>query len=98
MDQNEPERALPYLQQAVAAFPQVPLVHEELGRAYSVLNQLPQAQKELETAVSLEPNVANVHFLLGQVYRRFGMMDKAKLEFQRVEELNGTHSSDKPAN
>jgi predicted Zn-dependent protease len=98
MDQNEPERALPYLQQAVAAFPQVPLVHEELGRAYSVLNQLPQAQKELETAVSLEPNVANVHFLLGQVYRRLGMMDKAKLEFQRVEELNGTHSSDNPAN
>jgi tetratricopeptide (TPR) repeat protein len=98
MDQNEPEKAVPYLQQAVAAFPQVPLVHEELGRAYSVLNQLPQAQKELETAVSLEPNVASAHFLLGQVYRRLGMTDKAKLEFQRVEELNGTHSSDKPAN
>jgi tetratricopeptide (TPR) repeat protein len=98
VDESQPEKAVPYLQQAVAAFPQVSLVHEELGRAYSALNQLSEAQKELEVAVSLEPNVASVHFILGQVYRKLGMMDKAKLEFQRVEELDGTHSSDKPGN
>lgn len=98
VDENQPEKAVPYLQQAVAAFPQVSLVHEELGRAYSALNQLSEAQKELEAAVSLEPNVASVHFMLGQVYRRLGMMDKAKIEFQRAEELNGTHSSDNPSN
>lgn len=98
LDENQPEKAVPYLLQAVAAFPQVSLAHEELGRVYSALNQLPEAQQELEKAVALTPNVASVHITLGQVYRKLGMMDKAKIEFQKAEELNGTHSSDKPAN
>jgi tetratricopeptide (TPR) repeat protein len=98
LDENQPEKAVPYLLQAVAAFPQVSLAHEELGRAYSAKNQLPEAQQELEKAVALAPNVASVHFTLGQVYRKLGAMDKAKIEFQKAEELNGTHSSDKPAN
>jgi tetratricopeptide (TPR) repeat protein len=97
LHENQPEKAMPYLLQAVAAFPQVSLAHEELGRTYMVLNQLSEAQQELEKAVSLTPNVASLHFTLGQVYRKLGMMDKAKIEFQRAEELNGTHSSDKPA-
>jgi tetratricopeptide (TPR) repeat protein len=98
LDENQPEKAVPYLLQAVTAFPQVSLAREELGRAYSALNQLPEAQRELEKAVALAPNVASVHFALGQVYRKLGMMDKAKIEFQKAEELNGAHSSDKPSN
>jgi tetratricopeptide (TPR) repeat protein len=96
LDENQPEKALPYLQQAVAAFPEVALAHEELGRVYSALNQLPEAQKELEKAVSLEPEAASVHLMLGQVYRKRGMADKAKSEFQKAQELYGTHASEKP--
>ncbi len=98
LDENQPDKAVPYLLQAVTLFPQVSVAHEELGRAYSALNQLPEAQQELEKAVALAPNVASVHFALGQVYRKLAMMDKAKIEFQKAEELNGTHSSDKPTN
>ena len=94
LTENQPEKAVPYLQQAAVKFSDVPPIHEELGRAYSGLNRLPEAQEELEKAVSLEPDVASVHFLLGQVYRKRGIMDKAKIEFQKAEELNGTHSSD----
>lgn len=94
LSENQPSKAVPYLQQGTVEFPTVPPIHEELGRAYSSLNQLPEAQMELETAVSLEPDVASVHFLLGQVYRKRGIMDKAKIEFDKAEELNGTHSSD----
>jgi|SRR5580704_10372757 tetratricopeptide (TPR) repeat protein len=98
LERNQPELAVPYLLQAVADFPQVSLAHEELGKAYLALNQLPAAQLELEKSVSLTPNVASLHFTLGQVYRKLGAMDKAKVEFQKAEELNGAHSSDKPAN
>jgi tetratricopeptide (TPR) repeat protein len=94
LEDNQPEKAVPYLVQAVAAFPGVSLAHEELGKAYSNLNQLPQAQQELEKAVSLSPNLARLHIMLGQVYRSQRMMDKAKAEFQKAEELNGTHSSE----
>jgi len=98
LDENQPEKAVPYLLRAEEEFPQVSLIHEELGRAYSALNELTQAQEELEKAVWLAPDVASIHFTLGQIYRRLGLIDKAKIEFQRAEELNGTHSSDKPAN
>lgn len=96
LDQNLPEKAVPYLVQAVADFPEVSTLHEQLGKAYSTLHQLPQAQSELEKAVALAPNVASGHFLLGQVYRQLGMMDKAKTELQKAGELNGTHSSNQP--
>ncbi|HKS82033.1 MAG TPA: tetratricopeptide repeat protein [Candidatus Acidoferrales bacterium] len=96
LDQNQPDKAVPYLVQAVADFPDVSTLHEQLGKAYSTLHQLPQAQGELEKAVALAPNVASGHFLLGQVYRELGMMEKAKAELQKAGELNGTHSSNQP--
>lgn len=94
--ENQPEKAVPFLVQAVADFPEVSAVHEQLGKAYATLHQLPQAQEQLEKAAALEPNVAGIHFLLGQVYRQLGMTDKAKAELQRAEELYGTHSSSQP--
>jgi tetratricopeptide (TPR) repeat protein len=95
LDEDRATDALPYLQQAAAMAPQDAKAHERLGKAYTHLNQLPQAQAELEKAVSLAPDVASLHFMLGQVYRREGLMEKAKVELKRTEELNGTHSSDK---
>jgi tetratricopeptide (TPR) repeat protein len=95
LDQDRAEEALAYLKQAVAMAPQDAKAHERLGKAYSHLNDLTHAQTELEKAASLAPDVASLHFMLGQVYRKEGLMDKAKIEFQRTDELNGTHSSDK---
>jgi Flp pilus assembly protein TadD len=98
LSENQPELAVPYLARGVADFPDVSALHEQLGKAYSLLHQLPEAQQELEKAAALSPNQASIHFLLGQVYRQQGMMDKAKIELQKAEELNGTHSSNQPSN
>ena len=98
LSENQPELAVPYLARGVADFPDVSALREELGKAYSLLHQLPEAQQELEKAAALSPNQASVHFLLGQVYRQQGMMDKARIELQKAEELNGTHSSNQPTN
>jgi tetratricopeptide (TPR) repeat protein len=93
LDQNRPKDALPYLSEATRIAPGDAKGHEKLGKAFSQLDQLTQAQSELEKAVALAPNVASLHYMLGQVYRREGLTDKAKAEFQHTEELNGTHSS-----
>jgi tetratricopeptide (TPR) repeat protein len=93
LEQNRPKDALPYLLEATRVSPGDAKGHEKLGKTFSQLDELPQAQSELEKAVALAPKVASLHYMLGQVYRREGLTDKAKAEFQRTEELNGTHSS-----
>ena len=83
VEQNRPQDAIPYLQQAVQISPQDPKAHERLGRAYERLDRLPEAQLELEKAVETSPNDGALHYVLGQIYRRQGMKDKAQAEFEK---------------
>ena len=95
LEHDRPEEALPYLQQAVAAGPEDSRTHEQLGKAYSRLNDLPDAQSEFERAVGLAPNSASLHFMLGQVFRKRGMTEKAKNELERGAALNSTSEPSK---
>jgi len=90
--QNQPENALPYLLQAVAAFPELSLAHEELGKAFSVLRRLHEAQEQLEKAVQLSPQKAPLRCLLGQVYQQEKMTAKAQSEFERCTALRTAES------
>jgi tetratricopeptide (TPR) repeat protein len=87
---NQPEKAIPYLLQAVAVFPQLSLAHEELGKAYSAQHRLPEAQGELEKAVELSPRDASLRCLLGQVYQQQKMTARAQTEFARCTALRST--------
>lgn len=87
LSRNQPDKAVPYLAQAVAAFPQISLAHEEMGKAYSILQRLPEAQAELEKAVELSPERASLRCVLGEVYTREHMAAKAKAEFARCSAL-----------
>ena len=91
--QNRPREALPFLRQAVEMQPASAEAHEELGKAYSVLNELAAAQKEIEKAMELAPKVARLHFMLGQLYRRAGQMEKAKAELDSYAASVGAHST-----
>jgi tetratricopeptide (TPR) repeat protein len=93
VDDNRPSDALPYLLEAERLSPEDYRVHRQLGKAYTHLNQLEQAGKELERAVQLAPQDASVHFMLSQVYRKRGLMDKARIETQRYTALAGARSS-----
>jgi Flp pilus assembly protein TadD len=93
MELNRPEEALPYFQQAVAISPKESRHHEELGKAYSRLDDLQKAQAELETAVSLSPQNPRLHYLLGRVYIKEGSKEKANAEFERSESLKAAQSS-----
>jgi tetratricopeptide (TPR) repeat protein len=87
LNQNQPEKAVPYLSQSIALFPNVSKSHETLGKAYSLLHRLPEAQAELEKAVALDPDAASLHCMLGQIYRQEGMVAEAKAEFDRCAAL-----------
>lgn len=93
VNQNQPEKAVPYLKQSIMILPMVSKAHEELGRAYSLLNKLPEAQAELEKAIELTPQAPNLHCLLAPLYRKQGLTDKAKAESDRCAALSGTHST-----
>jgi len=96
LHQNQPEKAVPYLLQAVTAFPELSLPHEELGKAYSVLHRLPEAQEQLEKAVQLSPQKASLPCLLGQVYQEEKMTAKAQIEFGRCSVLRNAQSAAPP--
>jgi tetratricopeptide (TPR) repeat protein len=93
VNRGEVGEALPLLLQAEQIAPREHKIHEQLGRLYLKMDDLPKAQAEMEQAVTLSPDLASLHFQLGQIYKRLGMTDKARAEFARVGQLNGSHSS-----
>jgi tetratricopeptide (TPR) repeat protein len=96
LDQNQPEKAAPYLVQSIDISPNISKAHEELGRAYSLLHRLPEAQTELERAVALEPATASLRCMLGKIYRQQGMISKAQEEYDRCGALHQTQSINAP--
>jgi len=93
VNQNQPEKAVPYLSQSIAIYPNISKAHEELGKAYSMLKRFPEAQAELEKAIELTPQAPNLHCLLAPVYRKQGLADKAQAESDRCAALSGSHST-----
>ena len=92
LHRNQAEKAVAYLEQAVAAFPELALAREELGKAYAVLHRLPEAQEQLEKAVQLSPQKASLRCELGQVYQQAKMTAKAQVEFGRCSALRNAES------
>jgi tetratricopeptide (TPR) repeat protein len=92
IETDQPEKAIEYLQKAIEIAPDDSKAHQQLGKAYFNLNDLPKALIELEKAADLTPNSAPVHYILAQAYRKQGLVDKAKIEFERYTKLSATHS------
>jgi Flp pilus assembly protein TadD len=90
LDDDRAADAVPYLSEGVAISPQESRAHAALGKAYSRISDLANAQRELEKAVELAPDNASLHYVLGQLYRKLGLMDKARIELARTAELNGS--------
>lgn len=96
LEQNQPEQAIPYLQEGAKLEPKSPKARQQLGKAYLAIHQLEKAQTELEEAVRLEPKSARAHYVLGQLYEKAGQREKAKQEFARYSQLNAQHKEKTP--
>ncbi len=90
--------AVPLLETAAGLAANNPKIHEELGKAYEILNDLPRAQQQLEEAVRLAPDVSGLHFKLGRILRRQGLRDEAQQQFEICEKLDSSHSSKETPN
>ena len=96
LEQNKVSEALPLLLQAEAIAPGDSRTHEQLGKAYSRLEDFEKAQAELEKAVQLDPNRSSLRFMLGQIYRKRGFMDKAKIELDKGTALKQSERKNAP--
>lgn len=93
VNQNQPDKAIPLLEQASRLAPKNPKIHEELALALEAGNHLPEARRQLEMAVTLAPQASGLHFKLGRLYQREGLHDLANQQFALCEKLYSTHSS-----
>src|SRR5712691_3259229 len=85
--EHQPEKALPYLNRALAADPGNPDIHRDLGTAYSELGDYLKAEQELKIALSNDRD-GSVHYKLARVYQALGEKDKAAREFALSTALN----------
>ncbi|MDQ2711120.1 MAG: tetratricopeptide repeat protein [Acidobacteriota bacterium] len=94
LENNHPEKAIPYLQQAIAMVPNSPKAHQQLGKSYLALHDFSKAKSELEEAIKLAPDSAPGHYILGQLYQKQGQSEKAKQEFALYTKLNSANSKE----
>lgn len=68
LERAEPEHALPELEQAAKADPNLPFVHFNLGWAYAKLHQYDRAKSEFLKDIAIEPDVPYNYEQLGAMY------------------------------
>jgi tetratricopeptide (TPR) repeat protein len=87
VDLRQPDEGLPYLQAALKALKDDPLLHSALGRLYELKGDLEKAAAQYKVALSLDPSQNKLHYLLANVYRRSGkdaLADREDELFQRI--------------
>jgi tetratricopeptide (TPR) repeat protein len=85
--EHQPERALPYLTQALARDPNNPDIHRDLGTTYSELRNYEKAVAEFRIAVAGDHD-GSVHYKLARAYQALGEKEKAAREFELSTALN----------
>jgi len=85
--EHQPNKALPYLQRAMAIDSGNPDLHRDLGTAYTELGDYRQAETQFKIAVSADHD-GSVHYKLARVYQALGEKEKAAHEFALSTALN----------
>jgi tetratricopeptide (TPR) repeat protein len=85
--EHQPEKALPYLNSALAADAGNSDIHRDLGTAYSELGDYRKAQEELKIAVTADHD-GSVHYKLARAYQALGQKENASREFALSTSLN----------
>jgi tetratricopeptide (TPR) repeat protein len=85
--EHQPEKALPYLNSALAADAGNSDIHRDLGTAYSELGDYRKAEEQLKIAVA-DDHDGSVHYKLARIYQALGDKDNAAREFALSTSLN----------
>lgn len=85
--EHQPEKALPYLKQAVSAYPTNPDIHRDLGTAYAQLKEYTKAVAEYKLGLANDED-GSVHYKLAKVYQTIGDKPNADREFAIYTTMN----------
>jgi len=85
--EHQPNKALPYLERALAADSANSDIHRDLGTAYSELGDYRKAEEHFTIAVSSDRD-GSVHYKLARAYQALGEKEKAAREFALSTALN----------
>jgi tetratricopeptide (TPR) repeat protein len=88
LNREEPEKALPELQRAAAANPNLPFVHFSLAVANLRLDHKEEAEMEFRKDLAVEPDLPDTYEQLGQFYQRAGNNEEAAKLFHEALKRN----------
>ncbi len=88
LNREEPEKALPELQRAAAANPDLPFVHFSLGVAQLRLDHREEAEAEFRKDLAVEPDLPDTYEQLAQLYQRAGNNEEAERFFHEALKRN----------
>lgn len=89
------DKALDYIQRAIALKPENGYIHDSLGWVYYRLGKLDLAIKELETAVRLSPDDGAILEHLGDVYLESGRVRDALQTYKKAVKFSADNEPDK---
>ena len=81
------EKALDYIQQAVALKPEDGFIRDSLGWVYYKLGDYEQAVAELEKALEMASDDPTIHEHMGDAYLKANMEEKALKSYEKAVEL-----------
>ena len=89
------DKALDYIQRAIALKPENGYIHDSLGWVYYRLGKFEQAVKELEAAAKLSPDDPAILDHLGDAYLAVGRGQEALTTYRKAVKLSGDTTKDK---
>ena len=92
-DMREPEKALPFLEQAIRMEPGQATPWVQVGRTHLRMNEFDKAASALEKAIQLGDRSASTYFLLSNAYRGMGKLDLAQQAVKKSEEASREQSN-----
>jgi tetratricopeptide (TPR) repeat protein len=96
LKRGDPQTALSWAQQAVAAAPEDFTTHKALGQALLETGNVDGAITQLQIGIKLAPDSPGLHFTLARAYQRAGRLEdaeRARAEFTRLDRLTRTRKS-----
>ena len=95
LKQNDPEKALVWLNKAVQQKDDIRVAYMDLGTRCSMdRKQYPEALAAIQRAVKLDPDQPDMHFRLGRLYQAMGNASAAEQEFARFRTLHNKADED----
>jgi tetratricopeptide (TPR) repeat protein len=87
LSEHQPEKALQYLNRALAIDAADPELHRDIGTGYSELHDYRRAEAEFRIAMAADRD-GSLHYKLGRVYQALGEKEKAATEFALSAQTN----------